>query len=115
MAKLFLKTALKILRDTTDINIYARDVVCKFTRRNYEDILTKANVLNMMLGNDKIAPRLAFNSCGLFTDAEEAFRESEEAYSRIVEAGKKVEAELNEDSEKGEENAEGNKEVFSEA
>ena len=31
-----------------------------------------------MLQNGKIAPRLAFETCGLFADSEEAYKQSEE-------------------------------------
>lgn len=67
------------------------DIDIKFTRRNYENIQTKAQVLCEMLNSGKIAPRLAFVSCGLFSDPEEAYQESKpwiDSYMKQLEAPK---------------------------
>lgn len=53
-----------------------KDIDIRFTRRNYENLQVKAQVLTSMLSSEKIAPKLAFQACGLFVDAEEAYRES---------------------------------------
>ena len=45
----------------------------KFTRRNYEAIQSKSQVLVSMLQQPKIHPLLAFSHCGLFTDPESAY------------------------------------------
>ena len=50
------------------------DIEVKFTRRNYEDILSKSQTLTTMLGNDKIHPQKAYEASGLFTDTEEAYQ-----------------------------------------
>ena len=50
------------------------DLVVKFTRRNYEDILSKSQTLTTMLGNDKIHPQKAYEASGLFVDTEEAYQ-----------------------------------------
>ena len=50
------------------------DLEVKFTRRNYEDILSKSQTLTMMLGNDKIHPQKAYEASGLFPDVEEAYQ-----------------------------------------
>jgi hypothetical protein len=52
----------------------------RFTRRNYEDIQAKAQVLIQMLSNDKIHPKLAFTHCGMFTDSELAYNDSMKWY-----------------------------------
>ena len=52
------------------------DIGIRFTRRNYENILQKTQVLTTMLANPKIAPRLAFVHCGMFTAPDQAYRES---------------------------------------
>lgn len=75
------KSFLKLLLDLTNsyrtgFDVKLSDIEIKFTRRNYEDIQTKAQVLAMMLNNDKIAPKLAFESSGLFIDPENAYIES---------------------------------------
>ena len=54
------------------------NVEIRFTRRNYENILQKAQVLDLMLKNDKIHPRLAFEHCGLFVDSDLAYTLSAE-------------------------------------
>ena len=62
------------------IEMAHEDVDIKFTRRNYENIQTKSQVLSGMLASDKIAPRLAFLHCGMFPDPEQAYMESMEWY-----------------------------------
>ena len=49
------------------------DVDMKFTRRNYEAIQSKSQVLISMLEQPKIHPLLAFEHSGLFTDPEGAY------------------------------------------
>lgn len=68
-----LKVVLRICNDLSDINLSISDIDIKFTRRNYENIQTKAQVLCEMLNNEKIDPKLAFTHCGMFTDPEEAY------------------------------------------
>ena len=52
----------------------------KFTRRNYENILSKSQTLTTMLGNDKIHPKSAYEASGLFIDVEDAYRMGMEWY-----------------------------------
>ena len=85
-----LKLVLRILRDTQGLSdeLYAlrlKDVALQFTRRNYENIQSKAQVLTQMLAQNRIHPRLAFAHCGLFTDPEDAYRVSEEYYKGEME------------------------------
>ena len=54
----------------------ANDVEIRFTRKNYDNILTKSQVLTTMLNNSYIHPRLAFEYCGMFVDPELAYTES---------------------------------------
>ena len=72
-----LKLILKICRTFTGMNLKLRDIEIRFTRRNYENILQKSQVLITMLSSDKIAPKLAFEHCGMFADPERAYLESE--------------------------------------
>lgn len=76
--RMFLRVALEITRvfTTNKISLGIIDIVIKFTRRNYENTYQKAQMLTMMLSNEKIAPRLAFVYCGLFTDPDLAYEES---------------------------------------
>ena len=50
------------------------DLDIKFTRRNYENILSKSQTLVTMLNNDKVHPQKAYEASGLFVDTEEAYR-----------------------------------------
>lgn len=80
--KNMLRIVLKICREIAKMKLHLSNVEPKFTRRNYENGLTKANILTMMLANEKIAPRLAFIHCGMFTDPESAYAESEEYFQK---------------------------------
>ena len=70
----FLKLVLRICRDLSDLDLKLSSIEIRFTRRNYENIVEKANVLTTMLNNNKIAPQLAFQHCGMFVDPEIAFQ-----------------------------------------
>ena len=78
--KQFLKVILYYTRTLTYGNnkLKLSDIEIKFTRRNFENTYQKTQILDMMLKNGKIAPRLAFVTCGLFQDPESAYAESEE-------------------------------------
>ena len=78
-----LKLILRIIRDTEGLSeqIYKlrlKNVSLQFTRRNYENVQSKSQVLVSMLQQNKIHPRLAFTSSGLFTDPESAYQLSKE-------------------------------------
>lgn len=72
----FLKLILRILRDTVGTKLALKDLSIKFTRRNYDNLQTKSQVLVTMLSNPKIDPYLAFTHCGLFLDPESAYIQS---------------------------------------
>lgn len=76
--KEFLKLLLRICRDLGDLSLKLSGLEIRFTRRNYENITEKANVLTMMLSNPKIAPVLAFTHSGLFSDPQLAYKMSME-------------------------------------
>ena len=78
-----IKIALSIMRSTVGTNLKLADVETKFTRRNYENSLSKSQILTSMLANDKIAPSLAFAHCGLFSDPEDAAKMSAEHYETV--------------------------------
>lgn len=83
-----LRLILRIIRDTQGLSndIYQlklRDIAMQFTRRNYENIQSKSQVLTTMLQNDKIHPRLAFEHCGMFSDAEDAYKISADYYNSL--------------------------------
>ena len=79
-----LRYVLRYLRRTGELDLRLIDVDYRFTRRQYDALLTKVQALTQMLSTDKIAPRLAFNTCGLFTDPEEAARESATYFAQMT-------------------------------
>lgn len=78
--KKMLKLVLRICRDIGGINLYLKDIDMKFTRRNYEAIQSKSQVLISMLKEPKIHPQLAFQHSGMFSDAESAYAMSMRYY-----------------------------------
>lgn len=74
--KRFLKMALRILKDMVGLELEPKNVEAKFSRRNYDNLQTKSQVLTTMLNNPKIHPELAFLHSGLFLDPEGAYLQS---------------------------------------
>ena len=72
----------------SDININLSDIEIRFTRRNYENIQVKSQVLTTMLDNEKIDRKLAFEVCGLFADPDLAYQLSEKQYQKSLKEGK---------------------------
>lgn len=93
--KSMLKLVLRICRDLVTIrdeggtarpfDLNLRDIDMKFTRRNYEAIQSKSQVLISMLEQNKIHPLLAFEHCGMFTDPESAYALSMRYYEEQME------------------------------
>lgn len=75
-----LKLVLRIMRDTVGTNLKLSDIEPHFTRRNYENIATKSQVLIAMLNNPHIHPELAFQYCGMFSDPASAYLQSKTYY-----------------------------------
>lgn len=73
----FLNIALRIMDRSVSNDIRTSQIEIRFTRRNYENITEKSNVLVAMLNNNKIHPKLAFEHCGMFVDPEIAYKISE--------------------------------------
>lgn len=83
-----LKLVLRIIRDTPGLReevykLKLGDIGMQFTRRNYENIQSKSQVLITMLQNEKIHPRLAFEHCGMFSDPEDAYNLSSRHYEEL--------------------------------
>ena len=76
--KATLRLALKICQTFAKLDLKVMDIDLRFTRRNYENISNKSTVLTQMLGSGKIHPKLAFQHCGMFADAELAYKISKE-------------------------------------
>lgn len=93
--KKMLKLVLRICRELRDdINLGLKDIELQFTRRNYENIQSKSQVLVSMLQNNKIHPLLAFQHSGLFIDPERAYAMSvkyyEEEQAKLIEQQQKT-------------------------
>ena len=71
--KRFLEIALTIAGVYKDTDLRISDIDIKFTRRNYENIESKAQVLISMLNNEKLNPQLAFDYSNMFPDPESAY------------------------------------------
>lgn len=74
--KAFLKILLRICRDLGGLSLKLSSLEIRFTRRNYENISEKVNVLVTMLNCSSIAPELAFTTCGAFSDPQLAYKMS---------------------------------------
>ena len=72
----FLRLVLRILRDMTGLVLDLKNVEIKFSRRNYDNLQTKSQVLTTLLNNPKVHPQLAFAHSGLFLDPESAYLQS---------------------------------------
>lgn len=102
--RIFLKVVLNICRTLADMDLKVCNVEIRFTRRNYENILQKAQVLDLMLKNNKIHPRLAFEHCGLFVDSDLAYtlsaeyaEEQEQKVQELFEQQQRMKQEGNDD------------------
>lgn len=94
----FLKLATKILKIKTLDKYVVRpiDVEIKFTRRNYENVWTKAQTLDLLLKNPRIHPRLAFVYSGISPNPEEDYNMSEEYYQANLKKMEEKEVKTNE-------------------
>ena len=100
--KEMLKLILKLCSGLADLNLRLKDIDMKFTRRNYDNIQSKSQVLVSMLQQPKIHPLLAFTHCGLFSDPESAYTMSDAYYTEQMEKWEPVE--VDESAEMTEEN-----------
>lgn len=99
-----LKVVLHIIRNITGLDedlskLRLRDIGMQFTRRNYDNIQSKSQVLIAMLNNNKIHPRLAFIHSGLFSDPEDAYQQSMKYYEEEQRKLQEQQAQANETEE----------------
>ena len=100
--KKMLKLVLRICRDLSDsVDLKLKDIDMKFTRRNYEAIQSKSQVLISMLQQPKIHPLLAFEHSGMFTDPETAYTLSMNYYDEQMNKWQPVEVNENEEDVPG--------------
>lgn len=79
----FLKIAIKICNTMENSvlrnsGLKLSQIDIRFTRRNYENIQMKAQVLTTLLGCGKVHPKLAFSHSGMFADPDLAYEMSEQ-------------------------------------
>ena len=103
--QIFLKLVLNICRTLTGMNLKVHNIEIRFTRRNYENIYQKAQVLDILLKNPKVHPQLAFAHSGLFADSELAYKMSmeywEEEQKRLEKQAEKEAADANTNTDNG--------------
>lgn len=95
-----LRLVLKLCDGLADLKLKLKDIDMKFTRRNYDNIQSKSQVLVSMLQQPKVHPLLAFTHCGLFSDPESAYTMSNTYYEEQMEKWEPVEVEDEEDPKK---------------
>ena len=74
----FLKIAIRICNKLRKQDLKLSQIDIRFTRRNYENIQMKSQVLTTLLGCGKVHPQLAFSHSGMFADPDLAYEMSEE-------------------------------------
>lgn len=79
--KRFLELVLRICGIYDKLSLRLGNIEIRFTRRNYENILEKSQVLTTMLQQPQIHPLLAFEHCGMFSDPGVAYEMSKEYYA----------------------------------
>jgi hypothetical protein len=95
-----LRLVLKLCDGLADLKLKLKDIDMKFTRRNYDNIQSKSQVLVSMLQQPKVHPLLAFTHCGLFSDPESAYTMSNAYYEEQMEKWEPVDMD-DDDSDKG--------------
>lgn len=73
--KQFIKVMLRICDKIAKLKLNVSDIDIRFTRRNYENIQGKAQVLTQLLNCSKVPPKLAYEQCNMFVDVENAYQQ----------------------------------------
>ena len=94
-----LRLVLKLCGGLADLDLKLKDIDMKFTRRNYDNIQSKSQVLVSMLQQSKVHPLLAFTHCGLFSDPESAYTMSNEYYEEQMAKWEPVEVDENDEDD----------------
>ena len=97
--KEMLKLVLKLCNGLADLDLKLKDIDMKFTRRNYDNIQSKSQVLVTMLQQPKIHPLLAFTHCGLFSDPESAYTMSNDYHEEQMAKWEPVEVDEDDDGD----------------
>ena len=94
-----LRLVLKLCGGLADLDLKLKDIDMKFTRRNYDNIQSKSQVLVSMLQQPKVHPLLAFTHCGLFSDPESAYTMSNAYYDEQMAKWEPVEVDEDDSNE----------------
>ncbi|MBR5199345.1 MAG: phage portal protein [Bacteroidales bacterium] len=97
--KEILKLVLKLCDGLADLKLRLKDIDMKFTRRNYDNIQSKSQVLATMLQQPKVHPLLAFTHCGMFSDPESAYSMSNKYYEEQMAKWEPVDVDEDDDSD----------------
>lgn len=81
-----LNIVFRILNEIDNVLLSNKDIDIRFTRRNYENIQTKAQVLVSVLKSEQVNPELAFQMCGAFSDPLLAYEMSKPYIEKYYEA-----------------------------
>jgi hypothetical protein len=102
--KEMLRLVLKLCGGLADLDLRLKDIDMKFTRRNYDNIQSKSQVLVSMLQQPKVHPLLAYTHCGLFSDPESAYTMSMQYYDEQMAKWEPVDVDESEDEDVSKEN-----------
>lgn len=75
--KRFLRLSLNILSVTDGLSLKLSDIDIKFTRRQHDNLLSKAQSLQAMLASG-ISPEVSIAQCGLFNDPQDVYAQSKD-------------------------------------
>ncbi len=96
--KQFIRIALNIMSDVRGVELRPSNIDIKFTRNRSDNLLVKTQGLQNML-EAGVHPHIAFGLCGLFSDPEQAYLDSEEYLEKWITADKpEIDDELNPDA-----------------
>lgn len=80
----FLRLACFICNDTRGTHLRAEDIQTHFTRRNYENLINKAEAFSTLIATEWVDPSLLFNQFGMFPDPELAYKLSKKYHDSLI-------------------------------
>lgn len=81
----FLRVACFICNDVRGTHLRAEDIQANFTRRSYENLISKADAFSTLIATEWVDPSLLFNQIGMFPDPELAYKLSKKYHDSLVE------------------------------
>lgn len=92
--KQFLRMALSIIKDAGDMDLQISELDIKFTRRQHDNLLTKAQSLTTML-EAGLKPEIAIATCGLFNDPMDVALQSKDYLSAKWKTEQQMQEQMN--------------------